>query len=173
MLRRWRGDIEMPCQDRTRRSAEDIQSIGAGLLRRRRKDIATLCDKSPRRSAKRKQSIGADILRLSKNVARKIAINCAPSPQRSPAATSRLFSNPPNTQARSPNFPPTQRLLQVHAHCRICFARVNHKGGALPPFRHLVCAIRPRPGADIRTRNTAVGECGTRSKPEKILLRKS
>ena len=32
-------------------------------------------------------------------------MNCAASPQRSPKATSRLFSNPPNTQARPPTSP--------------------------------------------------------------------
>ena len=96
------------CQDRTQRSAEDFQSIGAGLLRRWRKDIETICGDGTRRSAKDIRSIGADILPLSKNIAKNIAMNCAASLQRSPKATSRLFPNPwrPNTQARPRNIPP-------------------------------------------------------------------
>jgi len=92
------------CQDRTQRSAEDIQSIGAGLLRRWRKDIETNFVDGTRRSAEDIRSIGADSLPLSKN----IAMNCAASLQRSPKATSRLFPNPwrPNTQARPRNVPP-------------------------------------------------------------------
>ena len=127
------------CQERRRRSCRDIQLTDAGLLRRLPKDMQTICQDRTQRSAKDIRSIGADILRLSKNV----AMNRAASPQRSPKATSRLFSNPPNTQARPPNFPPTQPLLHGPAHCRICFTRVNHNGGALPSFGHLVCAIRP------------------------------
>ena len=164
-FRRLRKDIETTCEDRTRRSAKGVPSIGASPLRRRRRYIETLCEDETRRSANEIQSIGADISRLSRN----IAMNCAAGPQRSPGATSQLFCNPwgPNTQASPRNFPPTQQLLLVQPHCRICFARINHNGGAIPSFGHFVCAIRPRPHVDIRTRNTVAGECGTRSKPEK------
>jgi hypothetical protein len=67
------------------------------------KDIETICEDRARRSAKDIQSIGADIAQPSKN----IEMN-GDSPQRSPEATSRLFSNPwgPNTQARPRNIPP-------------------------------------------------------------------
>ena len=161
-MRRWRKETETIGADRTRRSAKDIRSIGASLLRRWRKDTGTICADGTRRSAKHIRPIAADILRLSKNS----EMNRGASLQRSPKATSRLFSNPwrPNTQARPRNIPPTQRLLHVEPHCRICLARVNHNGGAIPSFGHSVCAIRPRPRADIPTDNMAVGECGRRSK---------
>ena len=104
LVRRSPKDSGTICADRPPRSAKDIQSIGASLLRRWRKDIETNCVDGPRRSAKDIRSIGADNLPQSKN----IAMNCAASLQRSPKATSRLFSNPwrPNTQARPRNVPP-------------------------------------------------------------------
>jgi hypothetical protein len=77
-------------------------------LRRLPKDIETICEDGTRRSAKDIQSLGADIARrLSKNIEKNIEMS-GDSPQRSPKATSRLFSNPwrPDTQARPRNIPP-------------------------------------------------------------------
>ena len=166
LVRRSPKDNVTICEDRPPRSAKDIQSIGASLLRRWRKDIATICENWPRRSAKDIRSIGADVAR---QLSKSVEMNRAASPQRSPEATSRLFSNPwrPNTQARPRNVPPKRNdCYTERVQCRICFARVNHNGGAIPSFGHSNCAIRPRPGADM-TRDAADGEYGTTSKPEK------
>lgn len=151
-LRRSSQDSETICQDRTRRWGKDIQSIGADIFRRLPADIGKIGEDTPRRSAKNIQPIGADILRRSP---KDLEMNCGGSPQRSPKATSRLPSNPwrPNTQARPRNFPPTQQ--RIRAHFRICVARVNRNGGAIPSFGHLVCAIRPRAGADMPTRHAS------------------
>ena len=67
------------------------------------------------------------------------------------------------------------RIDRLHrrVQCRICFTRINHNGGAIPSFGHSVCAIRPRPGADIRTRDAAEGECGRRIEGGEIVERKS
>jgi hypothetical protein len=81
-------------------------------LRRSPKGIATICEAGTRRSAQDIQSFGADIARrVSKNIDENIDKNIemsGDSPQRSPKATSRLFSNPwgPDTQAKPRNIPP-------------------------------------------------------------------
>src|SRR4029077_4214685 len=145
------------CQDSPRRAGKDIRSIGAGILRQLPEESETIGEDTPQRSAKNVQPIRADVLQRS---SKALATNHGASLQRSPKATSRLLSNPwrPNTQARPRNFPPTQQ--RIRAHFRICVARVNHNGGALPSFGHFVCAIRPRAGADMPARHSSTRSGG-------------
>jgi hypothetical protein len=79
-------------------------------LLRQRKDIATIYENWPRRSAKDIRSIGVDVA-LSKSV----EMNRTARLQRSPEATSRLFSNPwrPSTQAKPRNVPPNATTVTL------------------------------------------------------------
>jgi len=100
------------CEDRPPRSAKDIQSIGASLLRQWRKDIATIYEYWPRRSAKDIRLIAADVAR---QLPKSVEMNRNARLQRSPEATSRLFSNPwrPSTQAKPRNVPPNATTVTV------------------------------------------------------------